>query len=146
MTDETTPTEAAEEAVAPPLPARLAAPGEQFEYADTEGTLQQLEADADGHVQPRNAYEDQLLEQRNLPRIEADPDGPSYRELQAEAKDLGIPANGSKAELTAAIAAAKTAAEDQGMTSGGDATSGDAPTPGSDEASSGADENTEANA
>lgn len=35
------------------------------------------------------------------------PEGPSYADLQAKAKELGIPATGSKVDLAAAIVAAE---------------------------------------
>lgn len=87
------------------LPARLASPGETFEYADAGGTLHTMKADDNGSLQPANSAEDRILAARGLPRIEADPEGPNRPELQARAKELGLPASGTKAELTAAIAA-----------------------------------------
>jgi len=87
------------------LPQRLARPGETLEYADNLGTLHTIEVDDDGKVQPSNATEDNLLAQRGYPRIEADPDGPNRPELQERARELDLPASGTKAELTAVIAA-----------------------------------------
>lgn len=92
------------------LPARLASPGETFEYADAGGELHTMTADDQGRVQPTNGAEDRLLAERGFPRIEADPEK-SYRDLQAEAKDLGLSSSGSKADLTAAIAAERTRLE-----------------------------------
>lgn len=87
------------------LPQRLARPGETFEYADGSGTLHTLTADDEGHVQPADGFEDAMLEQRGHPRIEAAPHGPKRVELQERAAGLDLPTTGTKAELTAAIAA-----------------------------------------
>lgn len=112
-----------------PLPPRLARPGETFEYADGLGTLHTLTADADGHLQPDSADADQMLEQRGLPRIEAAPDGPSHKALQARARELDLSASGSKAELTAAIAARESELAATSPNDNPDAGDGDGSTP-----------------
>lgn len=117
-----------------PFPARQAKPGVRYNTRDAEGEID-LVADNDGIVQPQTLAEHRAADSFRLPLASGEKpyEGPLFthpeleearEEAQAEkvvdlrsrAKDLGLPAGGTKAELVERVAGAEVA-----QSTGGDA-------------------------